>query len=365
VIGDSVVGGYILNGDDFDLVTGYVYIEEGRIVEIEERSNVRPDNCEATGIVMPAFINAHTHLGDSIIKDIPYSGLDTLVKPPNGLKHRALREAVLGMLVEAMQQSLLDAITSGTTMIADFREGGISGINALRTAIDLVKQVRVMILGRPNDERDYIVEDEIDTILDIAHGLGVSGSRDCGSSAIGAMFNRARTRGKFVAIHAGEKDASDIETAISFNPDCLIHMTYASKHQIESGIPIVVCPRSNLVTGVGSSFRRPPIGEMLQTTTVGLGTDNVMLNSVNMFAEMEFASKAFLHDDIKVLEMATLNNAKILGVDNELGSIVSGKHANLLVINSRSPNLFGTQSIIGSVVRRARPDDIVLFTHGG
>jgi cytosine/adenosine deaminase-related metal-dependent hydrolase len=80
---------------------------------------------------------------------------------------------------------------------------------------------------------------------------------------------------------------------------------------------------------------------------------------------MEFASKAFLHDDIKVLEMATLNNAKILGVDNELGSIAAGKHANLLIINNRSHNLSGTQNIISSVVRRARPDDIVLHTHGG
>ncbi|MGZ4909525.1 MAG: amidohydrolase family protein, partial [Halobacteriota archaeon] len=148
-------------------------------------------------------------------------------------------------------------------------------------------------------------------------------------------------------------------------PNCLIHMTHASKHQIESGIPIVVCPRSNLVTGVGSAFLRPPIREMLQATTVGLGTDNVMLNSVNMFAEMEFVSKAFLHDDLKVLEMATLNNAKILGVDNELGSIVAGKHANLLILNNRSHNLFGTKSIISSVARRARPDDIVLVTHVG
>ena len=362
---DYVVGGRILNGDDFDLITGYVHVEGSRIVEIEERSNVKPDNCEASGIVIPALINAHTHLGDSIIKDIPYSGVDTLVKPPHGLKHRALREAALGVLVEAMHQSLLDAFVTGTAMLADFREGGIYGINALKTAMDLAKQVRVMILGRLNDARNYIVEDEIDTILDVAHGIGVSGSRDCDSSAIGAMFNRARTRGKFAAIHAGEKDASDIDSAISLNPDCLIHMTYASKHQIESGIPIVVCPRSNLVTGVGSSFLRPPIGEMMQATTVGLGTDNVMLNSVNMFAEMEFASKAFLHDDIKVLEMATLNNAKILGVDNELGSIAAGKHANLLIINNRSHNLSGTQNIISSVVRRARPDDIVLHTHGG
>jgi cytosine/adenosine deaminase-related metal-dependent hydrolase len=362
---DYVVGGNILNGDDFDLITGYVHVEGGRIVEVEERSSIKPDHCEASGIVMPSLINAHTHLGDSIIKDVPFNGLDTLVKPPRGLKHRALRDATFGVLVEAMHQSLLDALVTGTTMLADFREGGVFGINALRSAMDLVQQVRVMILGRSSDERGYIVEDDIDTILDLAHGLGISGSRDYNSAAVDAMFNRARSRGKFVAIHAGEKDDTDIDSAISLDPDCLIHMTHASRHQIESGIPIVVCPRSNLVTGVGSSFLRPPIEEMLKATTVGLGTDNVMLNSLNMFAEMEFTSKAFLHDDLKVLEMATLNNAKILRVDNELGSIAAGKLASLLIINSRSHNLYGVENIISSVVRRARPDDIVLLTQGG
>ena len=362
---DYVVGGKILSGSDFAVTTGYVYVESGRIAEIEERSIVKPDNCRASGIIMPAFINAHTHLGDSIIKDVPFNSLDQLVKPPYGLKHRALRAAAPKVLIEAMRKSLLDALASGTTVLADFREGGVVGANALKTAIDLAKKVQVMILGRPNNGRDYIVEDEIDTILDIAQGLGVSGSRDVSSSSLSAMIDKARTRGKFVAMHAGEKDDSDVDAAIALNPDCLIHMTYASKHQTESGIPIVVCPRSNLVTGVGLPFLHPSLAQMLQTTTVGLGTDNVMFNSLNMFAEMEFTSKAFLRDDRKVLEMATLNNARIMGVAKEIGSIDLGKKASLLVLNDRSNNLFGTKNVISSVVRRARPDDIALLTHGG
>ncbi|HYA32641.1 MAG TPA: amidohydrolase family protein [Candidatus Bathyarchaeia archaeon] len=364
---DYTIGGRILNGSDFDVITGYVHVESGRIADIEERSRVKPDSCRATGIIMPALINAHTHLGDSIIKDVPFDSLDILIKPPQGLKHRALRNATARALVKAMQKSLLDASFSGTTMLADFREGGVAGTKTLKTAADSVKNVRVLILGRPgnNQARDYIVEDEIDTILDIAHGIGVSGSRDISGSSLTTMIDKARIRGKFIAIHAGEKDGSDVSSAIELNPDCLIHMTHASKHQIESGIPIVVCPRSNLVTGVGASFSHPPITQMLQETVVGLGTDNVMLNSVNMFAEMEFTAKAFLHDDRKVLEMATLNNARILGVANELGSIDLGKRANLLVINDRSNNLFGIKNVVSSVVRRARPDDIALLTQGG
>lgn len=362
---DYVVEGQILYGSDFEAITGYVHVEDGRIVEIEERSTVTPRECRASGIVMPALINAHTHLGDSIIKDVPFTDLDSLVKPPHGVKHRALRDIPLQALSDAMRKALLDALVTGTSLLADFREGGISGVNALTAAARAVQKVRVMILGRPSDGRDYIGEEEIDTILDVASGLGISGTRDFSTSTIEALINRARLRSKFVAIHAGERDGLDIDSAIGYNPNCLVHMTYASKRQIECGIPIVVCPRSNLVTGVGSSFLHPPISKMLEATVVGLGTDNVMLNSLNMFAEMEFASKAFVHDDLQVLRMATINNAKILKVDHELGSIDVGKQADLLVLDAKSNNLFGTRNIVSSVVRRARPDDILLFTQGG
>lgn len=356
---EYVVGGKVLCGPDLELKTGYVHVERGRIVEIEERRAVKPQDCTAFGVVIPSLINAHTHLGDSIIKDVPFDTLDKLVRPPDSIKHQALRAVSTKALVQAMHRSLIDAVSTGTSLLADFREGGIDGINALKTAQNLLKTVQVVIFGRPNDARNYIVEEEIDTILDNAQGLGLSGTNDFDSSIISYVTKRAQERGKLVAIHAGEKDGSDIDSALTLRPDCLIHMTYASKRQIESGIPIVVCPRSNLMTGVGSSFRHPPIAQMFESTVVGLGTDNVMLNSLNMFSEMEFVSKAYLRDDRKVLQMATINNAKILRRDHEVGSIETGKNANLLIINHKSNNLYGTRNIISSVVRRARPDDII------
>ncbi len=54
------------------------------------------------------------------------------------------------------------------------------------------------------------------------------------------------------------------------------------------GIPVVSCPRSNGSLGVGI----PPIMDMIDRgINVCLGTDNVMLNSPNMFKEMEYALK--------------------------------------------------------------------------
>ena len=126
------------------------------------------------------------------------------------------------------------------------------------------------------------------------------------------------------AIHAGEKDRNDIEKALSLEPDLLIHLTNATKKDLEdvadAEVPVVVCPRSNLITGAGMA----PIADMLEAgITVAAGTDNVMLNSVNMFAEMEFMSKVFSIEDRQVFKICTLNGSFVMG-PNSTGSIERG-----------------------------------------
>ena len=68
-------------------------------------------------------------------------------------------------------------------------------------------------------------------------------------------------QGKKIAVHAGEKNAEDIDDAIALEPDLLIHCTYATKKQLrecaDRQIPIAVCPRSNWALGVASSARAP------------------------------------------------------------------------------------------------------------
>jgi cytosine/adenosine deaminase-related metal-dependent hydrolase len=92
---------------------------------------------------------------------------------------------------------------------------------------------------------------------------------------------------------------------------------------------------------------------------LGVGTDNVMLNSPNLFDEMHLLGKALLHDDRQVFKMCTLNGAKIMRIDQRLGSIREGKEARVMVINSRSNNLWGSVNPLASVVRRAEPSDIL------
>jgi cytosine/adenosine deaminase-related metal-dependent hydrolase len=191
-------------------------------------------------------------------------------------------------------------------------------------------------------------------------GLGISSTRDHDIDLLKSQADCARSLGKLVGIHAGEAGYDDILDALSLCPDFLVHMNNARRSDLEhvasSGLPVVVCPRSNLVTNVGL----PDVSKMSELgINVAVGTDNVMLNSPNMFDEMHFLVKALLHDDRQVFKMCTLNGAKVLGIDKKLGSIEVGKEARLMVIDGRSNNMWGSINPLASVVRRAEPSDIL------
>lgn len=364
---EQIISGTIISGSELEPIEGYICVNRGIITEIgEERT------C-STNIIAPCFVNAHTHLGDSVFKD-PLLGkvskfqtqkdLEALVKPPNGLKHKVLRETSYKTIIEYMKKSLLDMIETGTCAFADFREGGVVGVAALNKALEGVK-LKSMVLGRPAEPELplHVVLAEVQRLLLRSNGLGMSGANDFDLELLEDIATYTRQRKKFFAIHAGEKDTSDIEKALSLEPDLLIHLTNATKKDLESvadaKIPVVVCPRSNFITGVGMA----PIADMLEAgIKVAAGTDNVMLNSVNMFAEMEFMSKVFSLDDRQVFKICTLNGSFVMGPDST-NSIQKGNKANLMILNGSSNNLSGIKNPISGITRRARPDDILSVLH--
>ena len=358
---EYLLSGSILVGEEFDLVEGYISIRDGVIAEIcEETGSV---DALAHGIILPSFVNAHTHLGDSVLKDPEITDIASLVRPPDGLKHRVLRKTSTHDLVQAMRASVCDMIATGTSAFADFREGGLHGVQALMRAIGEIPAPLhapdAVILGRPDGDVD-----EIDSILDYADGIGISSTNDYEDSVAEAIANRTRKHGGIFAIHAGELDSTDISDALALNPDLLIHLTHASTRDLhtvyDQDIPVVVCTQSNLVTGVGIAAVR----EMLDTgLVVAAGTDNVMFNSVDMFAEMRFLSSLFHIDERKVLRMCTRAGALALGMD--CGVIESGMGAKVTVLDPDSYNLSGTRNILRSVVRRARAGDIIFSSVGG
>jgi cytosine/adenosine deaminase-related metal-dependent hydrolase len=342
--------GTVLVGPDFEPVEGRVVVADGEIVRVEEAS------VEGDDVILPAFVNAHTHVGDSIAKEAGEGlSLDELVAPPDGLKHRLLRETDRGEKVAAMARTLRYMESTGAGTFLEFREGGVEGVRALRDAAAGAgvefgeRAIDPVVFGR--DDPD---------VLSVADGYGASGARDADFDAVRTATREA---GKPFGIHAGERDAADVNAAMDLDPDFLVHMVHAEELHLERledrGTPVVVCPRSNLVTNVGV----PPIRELAERTTVALGTDNVMTDSPSMFREMEFAAKLSDLPAREVLRMATANGAEIAGLNR--GVVEPGADADLLVLDGGSDNLAGARDLVRAVVRRAGQADVSRVVIGG
>jgi len=127
-----------------------------------------------------------------------------------------------------------------------------------------------------------------------------------------------------------------------------VHATSLSDEDVDSlaeaGCHIVHCPESNLKLASGfcevSKLNKAGIN-------IALGTDGCASNNdLDMFSEMRTAAllaKAVAEDASalpahQALEMATINGAKALGLENVIGSLEAGKYADITAINLDSLN---------------------------
>lgn len=328
--------GTILAGQSLAPVRGRVVIADGEISAVEQETTT------STDIILPAFVNAHTHIGDTVAKEAAVGlSLNEAVVPPDSLKHRRLAEASHEELVSGMRRTMQFMRQTGTARFLDFRESGPDGARALREAADgLAVEPFIFGSGRPE-------------VLESADGYGASGANDADFTT-----QRRATREADLpfAIHAGEPNATDIHPALDLDPDLLVHMVHATDEHLErvaqQDVPVAVCPRANLTLRVG----RASIAELLDHTTVALGTDNVMLNPPSMFREMAHTVKNYDVTAREVLTMATVGGAEAMGLN--CGVIEPGRRAALVVLDGDSHNLTGVEDPIQAVVRRAGPLDI-------
>ena len=124
------------------------------------------------------------------------------------------------------------------------------------------------------------------------------------------------------------------------------------------------CPSSNLKLASGI----PRVPEMIGAgANVGLGCDGAPCNNTyDMVREMKLAAviqKARLLDPrtmpaTTVLRMATLNGARAMGMESEVGSIEAGKRADLVLIDLKKPHLVPFTDVISNVVYSAMGSDV-------
>ena len=378
------------------------------------------DIIDAEGfILLPGLINSHVHIGDSIGKDIASSSdLNQRIHPQHGIKKIILERTPSSQLIQMIRNAAMSMLHKGITTFVDFREGGLEGINLIRNVVENIP-IKKIILGRIDFNLNYkdtntttrflkngkdigsksktlenpnlIEENNIinqgSKIIENCDGFGISGANENTDEML-RLYNkiimkyerereRERTELKshrkdpVVAIHAAEAETTVMEsvkkykkteierTVNTLNPDIYIHVTNPSNSDLkllyQNKKKIVICPRANGVLGAGFV----PIRKMLEYNfELGIGTDNVMLNSPDMFREMDFLIKSqravekntrFL-DAKTVLKMATVNGGKIFNLNT--GSIEKGFQADLLFIDKYDLDLYPIHDPHMSIVHR-------------
>lgn len=280
-------GSYALEGmvsDRRGLRPGYLIVEDGTAVEVGGgECPVRPDR---RGVVLMDTVNGHTHCADYGLRVPPGMFLQELVAPPDGLKHRYLREASDAELSSSMLRFSRDSRASGAVTFVDFREGGAHGCRLLRESAP-----GAVILGRPvSPEFD---PEEMEGILSVADGIGISSISDMDRGYIETVADVVRERRMIFAIHVSERVREDIDFVLSLDPAFVVHMCEATDSDIlkcaEAEVPIVVCPTSNRYFG-----KAPPIAKAERLgADLAIGTDNGMIRGPDMVAEaLEFARVA-------------------------------------------------------------------------
>jgi cytosine/adenosine deaminase-related metal-dependent hydrolase len=127
-----------------------------------------------------------------------------------------------------------------------------------------------------------------------------------------------------------------------------------------AGTSISHNPANNSYAGWGPA----PAWDMLQAgVNVSLGCDSAPmdllrdLHEASSAARLRAQSRAVMPPET-VLEMATLNGARAMGIDAEVGSIEPGKRADFIVIDTDAPHLTPVWNPVATVVRSAVGSDV-------
>jgi 5-methylthioadenosine/S-adenosylhomocysteine deaminase len=151
----------------------------------------------------------------------------------------------------------------------------------------------------------------------------------------------------------------------------LAHCVWLTSKEIEllaeTGATVAHCPTSNEKLASGAA----PIPKLVRSgVNVGLGSDGIKENNrLDVLHEMKNAAllqkvhnlDATLLPAEEVFRMGTINGAKALGLDDEIGSIEVGKRADIALVDLKQPHLsplLASQNVVPNLVHAATPGDV-------
>lgn len=367
-----------------------IYIKEDKIFhigEIREDIEVEREIDGKNRIAMPGLVNSHTHIGMSLLRnfadDMPLH--DWLTKKIWPIEANLQAEDVYwGSLL-----SMVEMIESGTTAFCDMyffmdevgkalEESGMRGVltrglieeeGGSQDKLDETRELFNTWHGRAEGRIKVMVAphapytcspDFLKRSLELAKDLN-TGIHIHLSETKKELEDSLEEHGKTPVQHVNDLGLLDIHT---IGAHCVHVNDEDIKIMKEKGLFPVNNPSSNLKLASGFA----PIDAMLKAgIPVALGTDGSSSNNnLNMFEEMHLASiinKAVTGDAvavpaIKALEMATINGAKALDWDDQIGSIEEGKKADLILIDTDKAHLYPHHDQISAIAYSTQGSDV-------
>lgn len=393
-----VLNGTVLTMDSTDtrINNGAIAIRGDKILALGPaenfstwRATVAIDACN--GVIMPGLVNTHTHLPMTLFRgladDLP---LDTWLNNhifPAEKEYLNPETARYGALLACAEMLL-----SGTTTCCDgyFFENEVA--EAVRVA-----GIRA-ILGQ--GVIDFPAPDVPDPSQNINNALAFTGKwKDacpviapsifchspytCSKDTLIKAKESASSQGLLFQIHAAEtrNEWDQIKSEHRMTPigyldslglldqeTLLVHAIWVDDDDIDiiakrrAKVSVTTESEMKLASGIA------PIPKFLKANIiVGLGTDgSASNNDLDLFQEMDTTAK--LHkvntgdptvmDAMTVLKASTIEGAKAIGLDREIGSLEIGKQADLIVIDTRKPRLIPLYNAVSHIVYAVNGSDI-------
>ena len=341
------------------------------------------------GLILPGLINSHTHAAMSLFRgladDLPLmEWLNNYIFPVEGKMDADFVR--VGTLLACAEM-----IMSGTTTFCDMYLFEEEVARAAKEA-GMRSVVGEVIYDFPSPnygilEKGFIYTEALierwkkDPLVNIAvepHSLFT-----CGKELLIKANDLALRRDVPLILHLSEtkEEVEEIEKRFGKRPvqhlkdlgllgSHLIvdHCVHINKSEIkllaENDVCVVHNPESNMKLASGIA----PIPEMIaKGITVGLGTDGCASNNnLDLFGEMDIAAK--LHkvnnldptvmDAQTLIKMATIDGAKVLGLETITGSLEVGKSADLIVIDTNKPHLIPMYNPYSHLVYAASGHDV-------
>jgi cytosine/adenosine deaminase-related metal-dependent hydrolase len=372
----KIIGEELFSNAGHSIENGLIELDDtGKILRVLSPADAEYSTEDAEyyqGWVIPGFINAHCHLELSHLKAKikPHTGLDGFiselaaintdfsdcVRAATDTEKQMKQAGIVGVIDIANTDRCFKLKAESNlryfTMVERYGIRSDAAAEAFNSGIKLVETARKLGLRvNLSPHAPYSLSDALQKIIKEAlekeneplysiHFMESEAETELFELGAGAIAQRLKKWNllKNDFPYSGQRPAQFVLQGLPENAKvALVHNTFIEEHDLQifqdnkSSVWFVLCPKANLYI----ENRLPDVNKIRAfTSQIAVGTDSLASNeAIDMVAELYEIQEAFPEvTSSELICWATLEGARLMGLNHELGSIEPGKHPGLVQI---------------------------------